>query len=51
MNIDIILNFIEKAGIKKATFEKKVGLSNGYLSNMKKSNSEIQPDKLMFPYC
>lgn len=44
--IEKILQWIDKEGIKKSAFERKAGLSNGYLMNIKKSNSEVSPDKL-----
>lgn len=46
MIIDKVLIFIQKNNITKAFFEKNVGLSNGYLANIKKSGSEIQPKML-----
>lgn len=43
MIIDIVLNYIDKKGYTKSYVEKKAGLSNAYLANIKKSNSDIQP--------
>lgn len=46
MIIDKILDFIKLTGVSKSEFEKKVGLSNAYLANIKKTNSEVQPKML-----
>ncbi len=38
-----IIRFVKSLGIGQGAFEKEVGLSNGYVNNIRKS---IQPDKL-----
>jgi len=46
MLIDVVLKYIQDKKLSKYAFEQAVGLSNAYLANIKKTGSEIQPDKL-----
>ncbi len=39
--IDRIFEYFDNKGIKPTAFEKKIGLSNGYLGKMKKRNADI----------
>ena len=38
-----LIEYIKSIGISQGKFEKSVGLSNGYVNNIRKS---IQPDKI-----
>ncbi|MBS0647355.1 MAG: S24 family peptidase [Verrucomicrobia bacterium] len=45
-SIDIVLSFIKEKGLTKYHVEQRSGLSNAYLANIKKTGSDIQPEKL-----